>query len=50
MADKDLTVHLKADDKITPAAKKAAEELKKLEKPVEVEIDADVSRVSRRVR
>ena len=45
MADKDLTVHLKADDKITPAAKKAADALKQLEKPVEVEIDADVSKV-----
>ena len=43
MADKDLTVHLKADDKITPVAKKAAAELKKLEKPIE--LDADVSGV-----
>ena len=45
MADKELRVHLKADDDITPVAKKAAAELKKLEKPIE--IDADVSQALR---
>ena len=41
MADKELRVRLEADDKITPAAKKAADALKKLEKPVEITADVD---------
>ena len=41
MADKDLTVHLKADDKITPAAKKAKSSLDSIPDKVDAKVEVE---------